>query len=147
MGGLRGNIQGLLFPERLEFTVNESVVLDSLSDELASLGFEISSLGAGSYVLQGVPLGIDGLEPASLLTDIIHSVLEQTTSVREKIHDRIALSMAKKVAIVAGQLLSSEEMQSLVEQLFRTSQPARTPDGKTITYVISDSEIDRGFLR
>lgn len=147
MGGLRGNIQGLLFPERLEFTVNESVVLDSLSDELASLGFEISSLGAGSYVLQGVPLGIDGLEPASLLTDIIHSVLEQTTSVREKIHDRIALSMAKKVAIVAGQLLSSEEMQSLVEQLFRTSQPARTPDGKTITYVISDSEIDRAFLR
>lgn len=146
MGGQRGNIQGLLFPERMEFTVNESVVLDSLSDELSALGFEISSLGGGSYALQGVPVGLDGLEPTALLNDIVHSVLEQTTPIKEKIHERIALSMAKKVAIVVGQFLSTEEMTALVEQLFRTSQPARTPDGKSIISVISDNEIGRGFI-
>ena len=146
MSGQRGNIQGLLFPERMEFTVNESVVLDSLSDELSALGFEISSLGGGSYALQGVPVGLDGLEPTALLNDIVHSVLEQTTPVKEKIHERIALSMAKKVAIVVGQFLSTEEMTALVEQLFRTSQPARTPDGKSIISVISDNEIGRGFI-
>ena len=140
-------VQGLLFPERIELSVGESVVLESISSELLSLGFDISSLGSGTYVLQGVPADLDGLSPVKLLMDIVHSTMEQTTEAKEKIYDHLANVMAKDVAIVSGQLLSAEEMKSLVDELFRTPLPSRTPDGKTIIHIVSDNEIDRFFTK
>ena len=145
MSERRGASQGVLFPERVELSMNESLVLESISDELVSLGFDISSLGGGTFVLNGVPMGIEGLQPVKLLTDIIHSAMEQTCDVAEKVRDRIAAAMAKAVAIVSGQLLSQDEMASLIDDLFNTSMPSHTPDGKSVIHIMSDSEIDRNF--
>lgn len=139
--------QGLLFPERIEATVKESVVIEAISEELASLGFDISSLGGGTYVLNGVPAELDGLSPVKLLMDVVHGVMDQTNEAKEKLYDRIALSMAKEVAIIVGQILSQDEITSLVDNLFATSMPARTPDGAAITYIMGDNEIDRNFGR
>ena len=137
--------QGLLFPERVELSVAEAVALESVQEELFSLGFDISSLGGGSYALNGVPVGIDGLSPAKLLADILHSVMEQTLDMKNRLRDRIALSMAKDVAIVVGQMLSPDEMNILVSELFATSQPLRTPDGDIVFFIMSDTEISKNF--
>ena len=139
--------QGLLFPERVEATVKESVVIDAISEELSSLGFDISSLGGGTYVLNGVPADLDGLSPVKLLMDVVHDIMEQTNDAKEKLYDKIALSMAKEVAIVVGQLLSQDEINMLVDNLFATSMPSRTPDGAVITYIMGDNDIDRNFSR
>ena len=139
--------QGLLFPERVELTMNESLALESISSELLSLGFDISSLGGGTYVLNSVPVGIEGLQPVKLLSDILHQVVEQTGDVKENVYDRIANTMAKQVAIVMGQLLSQEEMIVLINDLFATSTPNRTPDGNPILHIMSDAEIDRNFVK
>ena len=141
----RGNIQCLLFPERVELTVNESVALDGIMEEVSSLGFDISSLGGSTYAINGAPIGLDGLSPVALLKDIIASQMEQAASAKEKIHEGIALSMARKVAIVIGQILTNEEMNTLVGELFKSDEPARTPDGKLIIYILSDSELGRFF--
>ena len=139
--------QGLLFPERVELSVNESLVLDTIGEELLSLGFDISSLGGGTFVLNGVPVGIDGLEPTKLLCDIVRCAMEQTGEFKDSVHDRIANAMAKEVAIVMGQLLSQEEMNVLVGELFQTSMPSRTPDGQPVVHIMSDAEIDRCFSK
>ncbi|MBQ6695014.1 MAG: DNA mismatch repair endonuclease MutL [Bacteroidaceae bacterium] len=143
----QGCIQRLLFPERLELTVNESVVLDGMSEELASLGFDVSKLGGGSYALNGIPVDAEGISPAKLLHDIVLSVLEDTVSAKEKLHECLALTMAREVAIVAGQVLSAEEMNTLVDDLFKSNMPMRTPDGKIIIYTMSDADINRNFSK
>ena len=140
-------VQGLLFPERVELSVGESAVLESISHELLSLGFDISSLGGGTYALQGVPVGLDGLSPVKLLMDILHGAMEQTAEAKEKMYDRLANVMAKDVAIVSGQLLTADEMKSLIDELFRTPLPSRTPDGRAVIHIVSDNEIDRFFAK
>ncbi len=142
-----GHSQGLLFPERVDFSLNESLALESISEELASLGFDISSLGGGSYAVNAAPAGLDGVEPAALLSEIVASVLEQTGEAREKIYDRIALSVARRMSIAVGQVLSSAEMNVLVNELFSTSSPQRTPDGLPIIYLMRDAEIVKNFQR
>jgi DNA mismatch repair protein MutL len=139
--------QGLLFPERVELTMSEALAFESVSEELLSLGFDVSSLGGGTYVLNGVPVGIEGLQPVKLLSDILHQVVEQTGDVKEKVYDRIANTMAKEVAIVSGQLLSQEEMTVLINDLFGTSMPSHTPDGNAIIHIMNDAEIDRNFAK
>ncbi len=137
--------QGVLFPERVELSMNETLVLESISDELVSLGFDVSSLGGGTYVLNGVPVGIDGLQPVKLLIDIVHSAMEQTGSAVDKVRDEVAITMAKAVAVVMGQQLSHEEMVSLIDDLFNTTMPSHTPDGKPVIYIMSDADIERNF--
>ena len=139
--------QGLLFPERVDVTLNESVTIENIQEELSFLGFDISSLGGGSFAINGVPSGIEGLSPVKLLMDIVHGVMDETNNAKVKIDERIALSMAKDVAVVAGQLLSAEEMTSLVDDLFRTAMPSITPDGQTIVYIMPDKDIERNFQR
>ena len=143
----RGHVQRVLFPERIDLTVAEGQILENIMEQLAYLGFEISSLGGTSYAIQGVPAGVDGLNPAELLSDILHSAMETTYEVGEKLHDAIALAMAKKVAIVAGQVLTFEEMDTLINDLFRCNAHSRTPDGLPIMYVQSDAEIAKCFAK
>ena len=143
----KGCTQRVLFPEQITLSVAEGLALDGIMDELAYLGFEISSLGGASYAVQGIPAGIDGLNPTSLLCDILHSVMECTSDVGEKLYDRLAIAMARQVAIVPGQILTGEEIQALVSNLFNCKMNARTPDGKTIVYVETDTEIARFFSK
>lgn len=147
LSGKRGHSQGLLFPERIDLSLNESLALEGIMEELALLGFDISSLGGGSYAVNAVPAGLDGLAPAVLLSEIISSVLEQTGQPREKIHDKIAASFAKQMAITVGQVLSPDEMSVLVGELFATSMPQRTPEGLPVVFLLSDAEIGKNFRR
>ncbi len=139
--------QGLLFPERVDVTLSESVTIENIQEELSALGFDISNLGGGSFAINGVPSGIDGLSPVKLLMDIVHGVMDETGNVKTKIYERMALSMAKDVAVVAGQILSPDEMKVLVDDLFRTSSPTLTPDGAVVLYVMPDKDIEREFSR
>ena len=143
----KGCTQRVLFPEQITLSVAEGLALDGIMDELAYLGFEISSLGGASFAVQGIPAGIDGLNPTSLLCDILHSVMECTSDVGEKLYDRLAIAMARQVAIVPGQILTGEEIQALVSNLFNCKMNARTPDGKSIVYVETDTEIARFFSK
>ena len=61
--------------------------------------------------------------------------------------DMLALTMAKQVAVVVGQVLTNDEMNTLISNLFKCSVHGRTPDGKTIIYVQSDNEILRNFAK
>ncbi len=141
----QGCSQRVLFPEQITLSVNEGLALDGIMDELSYLGFEISSLGGASYAIQGVPAGVEGLNPSSMLCDILHSVMECTSDVGEKLYDSLALAMARQVAIVPGQILTDEEIHALVRKLFECKMNARTPDGKSILYVETDSDIARFF--
>ena len=140
-------VQGLLFPERVELSVAERTALETLLPEMLSLGFDLSSLGGGTYVIQGAPAGLDGLSPVKLFLDVLHAAMEQMTDAKEKLYDNIACVMAKEVAIVAGQVLSMDEMRMLVDDLFNTPLPSRTPDGKAIIHIMSDNEIERFFVK
>ncbi len=143
----QGCSQRVLFPEQITLSINEGLALDGIMDELSYLGFEISSLGGASYAIQGVPAGIEGLNPTSMLCDILHSVMECTTEVGEKLYDSLALAMARQVAIVPGQILSDEEIRTLVDRLFECKMNARTPDGKSIIYLETDADIVRFFSK
>lgn len=140
-------VQGLLFPERVELSLAESAAMDSLIPDLLSLGFDVSSLGGGTYVIQGVPPNLDGLSPVKLLMEMLHAAMEQVATAQEKLYDILAAVMAKEVAIVAGQVLSADEMKVLIDELFRTSLPSRTPDGRSVLYIMSDNEIERLFAK
>lgn len=141
----QGVSQGILFPEVIQFPASEAVILESILDDLQSIGFDLSNLGGGSYSLNGIPSDIAGIEPAALLHNLVNTAKEKGHGVKEEINQALALEMAKAAAIVPGQVLNTEEMNELVDALFSCQTPNYTPDGKIILSVISGDEIDKLF--
>ncbi len=141
----RGNSQGMLFPEMLHFTSAESVMLDFIWDDLTAVGFDLSNLGGGSYSINGIPSGTEGLNHAELIRSMVCDAIEKGNDVKDEIRSGVALSLAKSAAIVPGQVLSDTEMNELVESLFACNTPNYTPDGKKTLAVVTMDDIHKLF--
>ncbi len=145
MEGSDGPSQGLLFPEMLQLSPSESIVLEHLTDDLHALGFDLSVLGGGSFSVNAVPSGTEGLNPVEMVRGIVHASMEKGCNVEEDVRHHIALSLARSAAIVQGQVLSNEEMEALVDDLFACSNPNQAPDGKVVVAMLGQDDLERFF--
>lgn len=141
----QGISQGVLFPEILQLPASEVAVLQGIMDDLIAIGFDLSDLGGGSYAINGIPSGIEGLDPVTLVRNMVTNAIEKGNDVKEDIQNMLALTLARASAIVYGQVLSLEEMCSLVDGLFACTTPNYTPDGHTVLTTIKDEEIEKLF--
>lgn len=145
--GHSGASQGLLFPELLQLTVAEDAMMQSLMTDLQALGFDITSLGGGSWSVSAIPAGTEGLDAALLLHQMVVSAIEREGAGQtgDEVRAAIALSLARSSAIVVGQLLTAAEMDELVASLFSSSTPSHTPDGQTVLSIIPMDELEKRF--
>ena len=135
--------QRILFPVVLEFPLSDSVMVDRFMPDLQKMGFDVCSLGGGSYVVNGIPSGLEGLDPERLIRQVVADVIEKGRSDSEDIHGTLALSMARHAAIPLGQVLVNEEMEQVVNELFSCSNVNYTPDGKKILHILPQQDIDK----
>ncbi len=135
--------QRVLFPEVVTFSAAEAVLLPTILPELATLGFELSDLGQNSFGINGVPAGIEGLNPVRLLTDMVSRVVETGNTGVDQVKHSLALSLARQSAIPEGQLLDNQEMESVINGLFACSNVNHTPDGKKILYILPQRDLEK----
>ena len=143
----QGVAQGVLFPEIVRFPASEAAMLEDILDDLSAVGFELTSLGGGSYAINGVPSGIEGLNPVEMVRSMVHTALEKGNDVKEEVQSMLALTLARAAAIVYGQVLGSEEMSALVDSLFACETPNYTPDGRVVLATLKEEEIERLFAK
>ena len=143
--GQGATTQGLLFPDLVQFPMSDVPLLESIQDDLRALGFDISSLGGGSYNVQGIPAGFETMEPRQLLVDIVESLKLKEQGMSDELHHRMALTLARNAAIPVGQALSQQEMENLVEQLFQLSEPNYTPDGRIVVVIYPHDNLEKLF--
>ena len=137
--------QRLLFPEMVQFVPASQQRLPAVVPELEAMGFELSDLGNGCYSIGAVPTGLEGLNIPDLLLQMVGDTEAKTAEVKDEIDRSLALTMARSAAIPIGQVLSNEEMESIVNRLFSCENMKYTPDGKVIVAILSQQEIDHLF--
>ena len=135
--------QRVLFPEVIQFSPSEEVVLEKILPELNAIGFDMSDLGHHSYGLNAVPTGMDGIDYVQLVKDMVSDTIGKGIGNLDEIHASLALSMARYAAIPQGQVLSNEEMETIVNELFACSNVNYTPNGKAILCILPQREIEQ----
>ena len=133
--------QKLLFPETITFSPSEAVNMQQLLPELMAYGFDLSDLGGNTYAVNGIPAGLEGVNPQNLLHDMISSANAADTLV--SIQSSLALRLAQCAAIPYGQLLTNDEIESIINDLFSCSNVNYTPDGKAILCILPQGDIER----
>ena len=135
--------QRLLFPEMLQVSPAEVPVMESLIPSMQKVGFDLSPLGAGSYSILAMPYGAEGLSPLPLVEEILANAVAGKTDIASTVTHGFALTLARKVAVPVGQILSQDEMRDIIERLFTTTTPNLTPDGHTILIMVDYETIER----
>ena len=139
------HVQKMLFPEIVSFPASYSEQMESIVNDLCTLGFEITDMGGMSYQLSGYPAGIDGLDPVRLVTELVDSAVGCGSKVGEEVNTILAQELAERAAIPYGQILSSDEMTSLVDRLLQCQSYLYTYNGKKIIATISENNITSLF--
>lgn len=138
----RGVSQGMLFPQVFQLPPSLATTFEALQESLTNVGFDISPLGAGSYSINGIPAGTEGLDPNKTLQNILEDASLGQTKVAATVNHTIALTLSRQAAMPVGQALSDAEMRDLVQKLLRSTNANYAPDGHLIRLLLGPAKLE-----
>ncbi len=148
-GGSGAESQRLLFPLTLRLSPAEFAAVEELGGLLRSVGFEVEAFGDRTVIVHAAPNPHPYFDAEACFRDMVSELThgsDLVNSARNQ-HERIAKSMACKGAIKAGQPLSREEMEELVDRLFATELPGHDVHGRPTILRLTMEELARRFGR
>ncbi len=144
----RSASQQLLFPVVMELSTTERMIIQSGQSYFNAFGFEIGDFGARALSISAIPAFLKNGSVEETIREIIKYLMDgknpDSFSQPEK---RFAAAFACGAAIKAGQKLSQEEMNALLNSLFSAKNPYICPHGRPTVVRISIDELSRRFLR
>jgi len=138
--------QTLLFPETLEFSADEFSVLLDILPNLNKLGFRMQEFGKNTVMVEAIPSEMVWGNEKTIIREIMDSFLENKKKYSSW-QEGLAASYACHAAVKAGDPLTIQEMQALVNRLFATKHPYYCPHGRPIIIQLSIEELDKRFER
>jgi DNA mismatch repair protein MutL len=143
----RSEPHALNTPVHLDLTAREAEILRPALPILSDLGFEIEPFGGDSFLVRALPLALTGQEPADLLTTLIEELHHLRDRDLEAIRDGLTIKAACTSALKAGNPLSPDEQQALLNDLMQSWSPATCPHGRPAFVTLTKEDLERRFLR
>jgi DNA mismatch repair protein MutL len=133
--------QQLLFPKTVTLTAIDYAMSFEIIDMIRNIGFNVEEFGQNTYLINGVPSQFMDEDEGVLFKSIIeqYKINENNQKVDKK--EALAKTLAKRNASKMAKSLSKLEISSLINQLFETSMPAVSPDGKPVMSILSLEKI------
>lgn len=134
-----------LFPEILELSAADFLLVGELLPDLEYLGFELAPFGKNCYAIHTTPPDLSGNRPRQVLTGLIEHYKNTEGNIKDKMQERIVLALAKASAINYNTPLTCEEMSEMTERLFACKHQNFTADGKTIIHILKYEDVNGWF--
>jgi DNA mismatch repair protein MutL len=141
------NSQQELFPQTIELSSADMLLLKELNDDLKNLGFDIVPFGKETIVVQGVPADLSSLNSVEVLNGLLENYKLNNLDIKLDKGENICRALAQNTCIKYGKELQFEEMKLLVEHLFACEEHAHSPQGKIVYTQINQTDIDKLFKR
>lgn len=133
-----------LIPALFDLSPSQELCLHENREILASVGFRVEAMGGRCYALQAFPDIFEAEEAGQALLALLDEMPAEEIMRRK---ERVLATLACKTAIKAGEVLGREKMDYLVEELFKTPNPALCPHGRPIIVKLERSQIEKGLKR
>ncbi len=134
-----------LFPEQIEFSVEDALIVNELKDNFKLFGLDMVDLQNNCFEVRGMPVTLEKMNPKVIIDEIIEAYKSSEINIENDLKERIAKTMAKQSSLKPGKFLTSQEMDELIGQLFACQVPNYTPDGKPVISILSNDEIESRF--
>ncbi len=139
------DIQRLLFPINIEFSIEETYFLKNKLKELNSLGIEIEYFGGTTFIIKEIPVFLIKAN----LKDFLINIYKEFDPDKNKFDfiDKTAIIMACHSAIKAGDIVKIEEIKGLIDEAEKLNIPYFCPHGRPALVKITSEELEKKFKR
>lgn len=139
--------QGVVAPVTATLSPAQASLIETNLATLQKLGFQIEPFGPNTFQLRGVPAIVTRIDPARALQAVVEDLELGDSPLQGEIEARIVLRVCKSAAIKAGQVLSRQEMEALIQQLEASQNPHTCPHGRPTMIHLSAAQLAREFGR
>lgn len=140
-----GTSQRLLFPQTIGVPAAQVAILKERMEDLTAMGFELNSLGGGSFSINGIPSGLESEQPRGLVEELLEQLTHLPTDLDMPAQDRTALAVARSAVRQWRRRWKTAELKHLVDELFACEQPYYSPTGKATIATFTHEEITDKF--
>jgi len=134
-----------LFPQQVTVSLSDAEIIRELRPQLEMLGFSFEDLGKNTFVITGIPVDTMNNSGKELLEKILDNYKKNLLDLSQDQRVVLARAMAMNMAMKTPNQMSIEEMENLVSQLFSSSMPDTSPDGKKIISTMGEENINKLF--
>ncbi|MBA2115781.1 DNA mismatch repair endonuclease MutL [Bremerella alba] len=144
----RLEVQRLLVPETLNLSAQEFAAVDGATETLLQVGIEVEAFGGDTILIRSYPAILGRRKPAEIVREVVDQLLTEGKNLEKRdLLDELLHMMSCKAAIKAGDRLSSEEIDALLELRHLCQDAHHCPHGRPTALVFTKEELDRRFQR
>ncbi|MDO4575105.1 MAG: DNA mismatch repair endonuclease MutL [Planctomycetia bacterium] len=145
-------VQELLVPEPVDLSPSDASILLEHRDVLRGVGILLESFGGSTVLVHGLPAVLFTFtKKRPAVDELLQEILEHLKSggklSLETFTDDVLHTIACKAAVKAGQSLSPEEINRLLDAYQECSQADHCPHGRPAVLIWSCQELDKLFCR
>lgn len=147
VGEVATELQEMLVPITLEYSADECIKINEYQHELENVGVFLEPFGYNSFIVRSHPQWFPRGEEKELIEDMIEQLLAMKRVDIKKLREEAAIMMSCKASIKANHHLRNDEIQALLDELRRSSDPFTCPHGRPIIIHYSTYEMEKMFKR
>lgn len=142
----QGASQQSLFPQTITLNAVDFELVKELSPDIQALGFQIREFGKNAFIIEGVPADIgSNINELEILESLLEGFKNNQSALKLNKRESLARALARNSAIKAGQALSIEEMNMLIDELFACELPNISLSGKPVITTFTLEELLQRF--
>jgi len=142
----QGASQQSLFPQTVTLNGSDFELVKGLLTDIQSLGFQIREFGKNTLIIEGIPADLGtNISEVEMLEHLIEGFKNNQSALKLNKRDSLARALARNTSIKSGTVLSSQEMNSLIDELFGCEMPNISLSGKPIISTFTIEELIQRF--
>lgn len=141
----------LLFPQIVTLTAQEVKSIEPHLPFFAQHGIEVGLFNDYQLVIHATPVHIKNQSLSDLIKEVLGWIEEYQTlpsdQFAKKLNEHMHAQMACKAAVKAGDILTQQQMQKLIDDLNITQNRLACPHGRPTCWLLNTLEIEKKFKR
>ena len=139
--------QLMLLPDVIALSHRDyQIALDNL-DIFKKAGFQIEDFGNNTIKISEVPTFCLDLNIKELFMETLDEINTVARTAKDEIENKFLATIACKAAVKANMALTEPEVNSLMQQLLKLTNPFTCPHGRPTVIKLSKAELERKFSR
>lgn len=141
-------VQRLLIPEPVELSIHQAALVMEQQQALRELGIEIEDFGGGTIAVSSYPALMKRASPLTIFKGVLEVILtKDRPPSRAQLFDHLMATIACKAAIKAGDPLTLEEIDYLMQLRQLAEDSHHCPHGRPTSLMFSRKELEKQFGR
>lgn len=147
VGQVHAELQEMLVPLTFEYSTDDFLKINEYQHELEKVGVFLEEFGLNSFIVRSHPQWFPKGEEKQIIEDMIEQLLLMKKVDIKKLREEAAIMMSCKASIKANRHLRNDEIQALLDDLRKASDPFTCPHGRPIIVHYSSYEMEKMFKR